>query len=263
MNIVEIKKVSVYQGDNRVFRNLSLEIPLGCNSVILGPNGAGKSTLLKLLSCQLYPAASKGYIRIFGQEQWDVWELRNQLGIISNDLQHEYLNSVKGVDILLSGFYSSIGRFGHQTFSNADMKKADRIMEKLVISQLKNRLYSEMSTGEQRRFLLGRALIHHPKVLVLDEPTSGLDIYSCFQYLEIIRNLIIEGTTIILVTHHLHEIPPEISRVIFIKNGKILADGKKKDLLKSGKLSDLFGTPVQVLASNGYYQVVPKIRVAS
>ena len=135
-------------------------------------------------------------------------------------------------------------------------------MKQLQISPMKNRLFSQMSTGEQRRFLLGRALIHDPKVLVLDEPTSGLDIYSCFQYLGIIRNLIKEGKTIILVTHHIHEIPPEISRVIFIKKGKIIARGRKKDLLKNGTLSGLFNTPVEVLAANGFYHVVPKSRVS-
>jgi iron complex transport system ATP-binding protein len=261
LNIFEMKNITVYQGNIRVFRNLSLEIPLGCNTVILGPNGAGKTTLLKLLSCHLYPDAAKGCIRIFGQEQWDVWELRCQLGIISHDLQHEYLSSDRGMDIILSGHYSSIGTHGHQLFSKAKLEKASQVMKKLEINQLKKRLFSEMSTGEQRRFLLGRALIHDPKVLVLDEPTSGLDIDSCFQYLGIIRNLIKDGKTIILVTHHLHEIPPEISRVIFIKKGKIIADGSKKELLKSGKLSNLFSTPVQVLAANGFYQVVPKSRV--
>lgn len=258
MNIVEIKNITVYRGDRRVFDHLSLVIPVGCHTVILGPNGAGKSTFLKLLSCQLYPdAGAGGSIRIFGQELWNVWDLRNQLGIISHDLQQEYQNSVRGIDIILSGYYSSIGTYGHQKFSEAQLKKAGQIMKQLEIDSLKERVFSEMSTGEQRRFLLGRALIHDPKVLVLDEPTSGLDLYSCFQYLAMIRHLIKEGKTILLVTHHIHEIPPEILRVIFIKKGEIIADGDKKALLTSDLLSSLFNTPVQLLATNGFYQAVP------
>jgi iron complex transport system ATP-binding protein len=114
-----------------------------------------------------------------------------------------------------------------------------------------------MSTGEQRRFLLGRALVHNPEVLVLDEPTSGLDISACFQYLETIRGLMSMGKRLILVTHHIHEIPPEVERVIFLKEGKIVADDTKKSLLTSDKLSSLFDISIKIIEENGYYQAVP------
>ena len=114
-----------------------------------------------------------------------------------------------------------------------------------------------MSTGEQRRFLLGRALVHDPGVLFLDEPTSGLDLKACFEYLAIVRRLMGEGKTVVLVTHHIHEIPPEVSRIVLLKEGAIVADGRKHDVLTSARLTALFDTPVNVVHSDGWYQALP------
>lgn len=261
-NIVDIKHLAVYRGDNKVLTDLSLEIPPTCHTAILGPNGAGKSTLLKVLSGELHPVHREGsYVRLFGQERWNVWALRARLGIVSHDLQHQYLDHVRGTDIVLSGRYASIGVYKHQQFSEQDRTRATQIIEELGVMHLKDRTFSEMSTGEQRRFLLGRALIHQPSALIFDEPTSGLDVKACLQYLDIVRNLIHQGKTIVLVTHHIQEIPPEISRVVLLKQGSIIADGKKPDILTAAHLSVLFETPLQVVQANGFYQVMPSRRM--
>lgn len=258
MNIIEIKDASVYLGQTRVFDGLSLEIPQGCNTAILGPNGAGKSTLLKLLSREIYPAhRDGGYVRLYGRERWDVWELRAHLGIVSNDLQQQYSANAVGADVVLSGYYSSIGRWKHQKFTNQQTLHANKVMETLGVYDLKGRRFAAMSTGEQRRFLLGRALVNNPETLVLDEPTSGLDLKACFQYLNIVRQLMQTGKTVMLVTHHIHEIPPEITRVVLLKSGRILADGDKSDILSDERLSVLFDTPIHLLLQSGYYQAVP------
>ena len=257
-NIVDIKHVTVYRGDTEVFTDFSLEIPLGCHTAILGPNGAGKSTLLKLLSRELHPVHHEGsYVRLFGEEQWNVWTLRTRLGIVSHDLQHQYLDHVRGMDIVLSGRYASIGVYSHQQFSDDDRTRAAQLMGELGVRHLKDRKFSEMSTGEQRRFLLGRALIHQPCALILDEPTSGLDLKACMQYLDIVRHLIHQKKTIVLVTHHIHEIPPEVSRVVLLKQGVVIADGMKPDVLTAAHLSALFETPLEVVQVNGFYQVMP------
>jgi iron complex transport system ATP-binding protein len=258
IKIIEIKSITVFRGDTQVFTDLSLDISQGCHTAILGPNGAGKSTLLKLLSGELYPVWREGsHVRLFGQERWNVWELRAKLGIVSHDLQHEYLGHVPGINVLLSGYYAIIDTYAHQQFSAADLERAGQIMDMLGVSSLKDRLFGEMSTGEQRRFLLGRALINDPSTLVLDEPTSGLDLYACFHYLEIVRRLMRQGKTVILVTHHIHEIPPEVSRVILLKRGEVIADGPKQELLTSEKLTNLFDTPVALVQANGFYQAMP------
>jgi iron complex transport system ATP-binding protein len=257
-NIIEIKNVTAYHGQTRVFSDLSLAIPQGCHTVILGPNGAGKSTLLKLLSRELYPVQRDGsYIRLFGQERWNVWELRTHFGIISNDLQQQYQGNALGLNVILSGYYSSIDTAAYQQFSPEDKDRAHRIMHMLGVAALQDRAFSAMSTGEQRRFLLGRALINDPDTLVLDEPTSGIDLKACFQYLDIIRGLMRAGKTIILVTHHIHEIPPEVSRVVLLKDGAVMADGEKPTVLSSQNLSTLFDTPIKLVQANGFYQAFP------
>ncbi len=260
-NIIEIKNVTAYRGQTRVFSNLSLAISRGCHTAILGPNGAGKSTLLKLLSRELYPVQRDGsYIRLFGQERWNVWELRAHFGLISNDLQQQYQGNALGLNVILSGYYSSIDTAAHQQFSPEDTERAHRIMHMLGVAALQDRAFSAMSTGEQRRFLLGRALINDPDTLVLDEPTSGIDLKACFQYLDIIRSLMRAGKTIILVTHHIHEIPPEVSRVVLLKNGAVIADGEKPTVLSSENLSTLFDTPIKLIQANGFYQAFPDTR---
>lgn len=257
MNIIEIQNADIYQGANQVFSDLSLQIAAGCQTAILGPNGAGKSTLLKLLSGEIRAASHKGSVRLFGREQWNLWEVRAQLGIVSHDLQRDYMHSVRGGEVILSGFYSSIGLYGHQAFNDAQRKGAEEVMERLGIAALQERRFAEMSAGEQRRFLLGRALVHDPGTLVLDEPTSGLDLRACFQYLDLVRDLIRQGKTILLVTHHLHEIPPEVERMILLKEGKVIADGKKGDLLTGERMTALFDTPVRLAQANGWYQALP------
>ena len=256
--IIEIQDVTVRRGQIEVFDHLSLDISLGCNTAILGPNGAGKSTLLKLLSCELYPVARDGsYVELFGQRRWNIWDLRSHLGLVSEDLQNEYTGAAPGLNVILSGLYSSIDVWTYQHFGAEDQEHASRIMEMLAVTHLKDRPFGAMSTGQQRRFLLGRALINDPQALVLDEPTSGLDLRACFQYLDIVRGLMRKGKTVILVTHHIHEIPPEISRVVLLKEGKIVADGDKAAVLSSEALSDLFEIPVRLVRVNGFYQAVP------
>jgi iron complex transport system ATP-binding protein len=256
--ILEMQNVTAYRGRTRVFESLSLEIPLGCHAVILGPNGAGKSTLLKLLSREIYPVAQPGSsVRIFGKEDWNVWELRSRLGIVSDDLQTSYSGNASGRNVILSGLYSSIGVWPNQSFESSDQDRAGEIMELLGVADLAKKPFGAMSTGERRRFLLGRALISDPEALVLDEPTGGLDLKAVFQYLDIVRELMRRGKTVILVTHHIHEIPPEMDRVLLLKEGKIVADGGKESVLTSERLSNLFGIPIQLLRANGFYQAVP------
>jgi iron complex transport system ATP-binding protein len=256
--LIEIKNATVYRGQRCVFDHFSLAIPQQCNTAILGPNGAGKSTLLKLLVRELYPVYHEdSYVRILGREQWNVWDLRAHLGIVSHDLQQQYLGTVVGKHVILSGLYSSVDTPFLHHVSREEQAQALQVMQSLGITELQNRIFGEMSTGEQRRFLLGRALINDPDTLVLDEPTSGLDLKACFYYLDTIRGLMRRGKAVILVTHHIHEIPPEITRVILLKNGAVLADGEKSAVLTEKNLSQIFDTRVRLARANGFYQALP------
>ncbi len=256
--VIEVQNVTAYRGTTRVFRGLTLKIARGESTAILGPNGSGKTTLLRLLTRETYPVDRKGsHVRVFGEELWNVWELRSHLGIVSSDLQQSYVGDARGINVLLSGLYSSMDIWSHQTFTARDRVRAEAILKTMGVEDCRDKLYAEMSTGEQRRLLLGRALIHDPDVLVLDEPTSGLDVKASFQYLGIVRDLIGKGKTVILVTHHIHEIPPEIGRVVFLREGRVVADGARETLLTAANLGRLFDTPVELVQINGYYQAMP------
>lgn len=256
--LIEIRDVTVYRGDTRVFENFSLTLRAGENTAILGPNGAGKTTLLKLLTRELYPVHRPGSsVKILGRERWAVSDLRGLLGLVSNDLHQDYTSRVIGEDVVLSGYYSSIGVWRHQHYDAAQVAASRRVMEQLEIIELSGKPFAQMSTGQQRRFLLGRALIHRPRYLVLDEPTSGLDVHASHHYMRTIRALMREGRTVVLVTHHINEIPPEVERIVLLDDGRVVADGPKSELLTDETLSALYDTPVHVVRARGYYQVVP------
>ena len=258
MNLIDIRNATVYRGDTRVFDRFSLSIEESENTAIIGPNGAGKTTLLKVLNRELYPVHETGsHVRILGRARWNVWELRRSLGVVSHDLQAHYLGYVRGIEVVLSGYYSSVGVYDYQSFDRGQIDNAWRIVRWLGVEDIAERVFSTMSTGQQRRFLLGRALIHEPAHLVLDEPTSGLDLKATYQYLGVIRRLMKEGRTLLLVTHHIHEIPPEIKRVILMSMGRIVGDGAKDEMLTDDRLSRLFEVPIHVVGANGFYQTLP------
>ena len=256
--ILDIRNAQVYRGDTCVFENLSFLLERDQHTAILGPNGAGKSTILKLLAGDVHAVPKdETVIRLFGETQWNVWDVRKRLGMVSHDLQHHYMEQVTGLKVVLSGFYASIGTYGHQEFTYAQIARARTVMDDLVIGHMTDRRYAAMSTGEQRRCLLARALVHDPSVLVLDEPTSGLDLTATFHYLDLVRGYMRKGKTILLVTHHIHEIPPEIQRVVLLKKGKIVEDGEKNAVLSEAHLSHLFDCPVTLVCANGWYQALP------
>ena len=257
-SLVDIRHATVYRKTQCVLKDITLSIPVGSSTVILGPNGSGKSTFIKLLTRELYPVAKEQTsIRLLGKATWNVWDLRRQLGLVSADLHHDNWGMTTGLEVVLSGFFSSIALYDHQAISLFQRARSYEIMERLGVALLKDQPYAHISTGEQRRVLLARALVHEPRTLILDEPTTGLDVSACFQYLEILRRFIRAGGTVILVTHHIHEIPPEIDRVILLKEGRIQDNGPKGEVLNEQSLSILFGAPVELLHRHGWFQVVP------
>ena len=257
--LLDVQNATVFCEGTRVFDRLSLTVPVNKSSVILGPNGGGKSTLLKLIFRKLYHVhAEDARVRILGKERWNLDELKPVIGLVSDDLQNKYHAHATGEEVVLSGYYASIGIWPHQAFSQEQRAHAAGLMERMQVDHLGQRRYDALSTGERRRFLLARALVHDPRILILDEPTSGLDLKGAFQYIDIVRKFIQQGKTVVLVTHHIHEIPPEIDHAILLKQGEVLEEGDPKELLRDDLLSMLFDTAVQVVEAGGFYQVLPR-----
>jgi iron complex transport system ATP-binding protein len=247
-------------GETRVLDRLTLSIRLGEHTAILGPNGAGKSTFIKLLTLQLYPLAEHAgsAIRVFGKDRWDVFELRSKLGIVSADLHDRFVHGnsngvLTGLDAVVSGFFATHGLFGHQQVTEAMRRQATVALERVDAARLARATLDTMSTGEARRVLIARALVHDPAALVLDEPTRGLDTVSRHQVMERVRELARQGTTILLVTHHIDEIIPEIDRVVLLRRGRIDRDGTKADVLTGEALSHAFDAPLAVEEAGGYF----------
>lgn len=254
--LLEIRNATVWRGSTRVFDRLNLAIGRQECVAIIGPNGAGKTTLLKTINRELYPVArDDAWIRILGRERWNVWELRHHIGIVSPDLQAEFLPNATVADAVLSGYFSSIGLFHQQKaqVTPTQTEHAESLIRSLGLGPLRDRAYRSLSTGEQRRCLLGRALVHEPDTLILDEPTSGLDMAAAFDFMRRIRDLVQLGRSLVLVTHHLNDIPPEVERVIVLKQGAIVADGPKATILNRALLSEVYGVDIRVTEVDGWF----------
>ena len=240
---------------------ISLTVGAGEHTAILGPNGAGKSVLVNLLTHQDRARATAdgaSPVRVFGDDRWNVFELRSQLGIVSADLHHRFVEGnsegrVAGEAAVLSGFFASQGILRHGVVTDEMRRQAADALARMGASHLAGRPLNEMSTGEARRVMLARALATAPRALVLDEPTTGLDVAARHSFMERVRQIARAGTTIILVTHHIEEIIPEIDRVVLLRRGRIAADGPKQAVLTAARLSDLFDAPITLDEQNGYY----------
>jgi len=255
---LELQAVEAWLGPRRVFENLSLQLLEGEQTLVLGPNGAGKSALIKLLSRELYPVVRPGSaLRIFGSATVNLWELRRRIGVVSNDLQNAYRGWVPAADVVLSGFFGSVGIGRSQVAAAAQRRRVAELMEELGLAPLADRPFAQLSDGQKRRLLLARALVHGPEVLVLDEPTNGLDLRARHQLLADLRRLAAAGTTLLLVTHQIEAVIPELSRVLLLRDGQLVGDGPAADLLQAEPLSALFDTPLRLVEQDGWRQVLP------
>lgn len=256
---LEIHQADVFQGARQVFSKLDLNLYYGQHTAILGPNGAGKSTLIKLLTRELYPrVADNSYVKIDGSERVIIWQLRKKIGLVSQDLQTGYDGHIKAFDVVLSGLFGSVGIHMHEHPTEAQRQAAAAALEQVGLSSSADSYYAHLSTGQQRRLMMARALIHKPQVLILDEPTNGLDLQGAFALIQLMRELAQQGVSLLLVTHHLAEIIPEITRVVLLKNGQLVADGDKQQVMTEANLAQLYNTQLRLTESEGFYQALPR-----
>ncbi len=254
--LLNLQNVTVMRSQRVVLRNFDLCVRGDERVVILGPNGCGKSTLIKTITRECYPVAEAGAsITILGQERWNILELRAMLGIVSNDLLSMCTGPVCGRDVVLSGFFSSTGIYPHHQVTVGHRSRTNAILEQLQITHLADRPVAEMSSGEARRVLIARALVHNPRALLFDEPGNSLDVLARHGLRQTMRALAQSGVGIILVTHDLADVIPEIDRVLLMASGRIVADGPKEQILQPRPLAKVFGLEVEVAHHDGYYHL--------
>lgn len=253
-SLLELRNVFVERGGRLALNGFTVSIDAGEHVAILGPNGSGKSTLIKTITRECYPLLRpETSFRILGRESWNIFDLRTHLGLVSNELMTQCTREITGRELVLSGFFGSIG-IGPNHHVTPEMEvAAKKAMAQLEVEHLANRWLDELSSGEGRRLLIARALIHNPSTLLLDEPTTSLDLPTLREVREHLRALANKGVGLLLVTHHLDDIIPEIDRVILIRNGAVFADGPKTEMLTSVQLSSTFGVPLDVWQRDGFY----------
>jgi len=252
---LELENVNVARGGNTVLHDINLRVDAGEHIAILGPNGCGKSTLIKTMTCECYPLALEGTrVSIFGRERWDLTELKKRLGVVSPELPGKPTLRTTGRDAVLTGFFSSSTLWPNLTVTPEMQTRANEVLELVGATAIAAKPVGEMSAGEQRRIMIGRALVGSgAEMLLLDEPSNALDLAAQQDLRSMLRGLAQKGTGILLITHHIADILPEIERVILMRNGRIAADGAKEKLLTAPVLSELFGTELQVTEREGFF----------
>jgi iron complex transport system ATP-binding protein len=254
--LLDLENVSVMRGQKVVLDRINLRVNRSEHVAILGPNGCGKSTFIKTITRECYPVADEGSsIKILGESSWNVFELRSLLGIVSNDLMSSCTSEATGLDVVLSGFFSSTRIFPNHTIDPEHLSLAEAALLQVGVPHLGARAVERMSSGEAKRVLIARALVHNPQALLFDEPCNSLDIAAQHDLRATMRSLANAGTGIILVTHELLDIVPEIERVVLMSSGRIVADGPKEEVLQADALSRLFGRKVEVTRRDGWYGV--------
>jgi iron complex transport system ATP-binding protein len=254
--LLDYKNLRVMRGQKIALDDFSLRIDSDEHVAILGPNGCGKSTLIKTITRECYPVVrAESSMSILGEDTWDVFKLRASLGIVSNDLMLSCTGDACGRDVVLSGFFSSTAIYPNHAVDAEQNAMAEAALAQLNISHLAERPVGEMSSGEARRVLIARALVHKPRALLFDEPCNSLDLAAQQKVRHIMSALARTGTAIILVTHELADIVPEIQRVVLMSRGRVVADGPKKEILQVKRLAELFGVNVQMARRDGHYHL--------
>jgi iron complex transport system ATP-binding protein len=254
----EAVKASVWRGDVLALRDLNIKLLTRESVAILGANGAGKSSLLKLMTGEVRAEAGYGsFCRLFGEELWCREELRHRIGIVMPEDVARFNAEEIAADVVRSGFRGSYGRTGDMRFKADEKEMAIRAIGELGVAELAGRCFGQLSSGEKRRFLIARALVHQPEVLVLDEPSTALDFGARLAMLERLRWVARSASTLVLVTHDPGEILPEIDRVILLREGRIFADGKKREVVTSENLGALYGMRLRLSWQNGWAMARP------
>ncbi len=256
---LSMRHVDIARGEKVVLHDISLQVAIGEHVAILGPNGCGKSTLIKAMTCECYPMVRPGMaMKVYGRDRWDVQELRKHLGLVASDLPGERTAVTRGLDAVVSGFFASSTLWPNLTVTESMRASALEALDLLGAGYLRDRWVGEMSAGEKRRVMIARSLVHQPATLLLDEPSNALDLAAQRELREILRSVALgsrtrRGTGVVMVTHHLADILPEMERVIMMRHGRIFADGPKRELLQADRLRALFGVQLEIAERHGYW----------
>lgn len=246
--VVSLENVTVIKDGNRLIHNVSWTIGEGERWILFGANGSGKTTLLEVVSSYLFP--TKGSVSLFGQRLGaaDVRLLRPRIGYVGPAPTQYVRSHYSSLNIVITGLHASFVDTRWHTYEDADWDRAAECLETLHAGHLADREFATMSEGERKRVLIARSLMAAPDLLLLDEPGSGLDLGARERLVDSLRSLAAspDSPPIVLVTHHVEEIPPGFDQILVMAGGKAVKSGKLDDVLTPDTLQQTFGLPLEV-----------------
>jgi iron complex transport system ATP-binding protein len=257
--VLKFDQVSVTRGGKTILVNISWTVEPNQRWVIVGPNGAGKTTLLRVAGTHLQP--STGTVQVLGKTlgEVNVFDLRTRIGFASSAVANRIPNSENVLDAVMTASYAITGRF-KESYDEVDVRRAKRVLGEWQLSEYADRPFGTLSDGERKRTQIARAVMPDPELLLLDEPVASLDIGSREATIKILGGYAShpDAPAIIMVTHHLEEIPAGFTHALILKDGKITASGPITQTLTTEKLSEAYGIPLEVVFFGGRFAVRAK-----
>ncbi len=245
--VVRLRGVGVRRGGSMLLRDVTWTVHADERWVVIGPNGAGKTTLLQVAAAQLYP--TEGTARILGERlgSTDVFELRPRIGLASAALADQVPPGEKVIDLVLTAAYAIVGRWKEE-YDSTDVTRAVELLDALGCAHLIRRRFGTLSEGERKRVQIARALMPDPELLFLDEPAAGLDLGGREDLVRRIARLAADGTapTMVIVTHHVEEVPAGFTHAMLMRRGSVLAAGRLARVFTEENLSKCFGVPLAI-----------------
>jgi iron complex transport system ATP-binding protein len=257
--VLKFDQVSLSRGGETILSDISWTVEPNQRWVIVGPNGAGKTTLLRLAGTYLQPSA--GTLQVLGKTlgEVNVFDLRTRIGFASTAVANRIPNSESVLDAVMTASYAITGRF-KEHYDDVDIRRAKRVLGEWQLSEYADRPFGTLSDGERKRTQIARAVMPDPELLLLDEPVASLDIGSREATIKILGGYAShpEAPAIIMVTHHLEEIPTGFTHALILKEGKITASGPITQTLTTEKLSQAYGIDLEVVFLGGRFAVRAK-----
>lgn len=245
--LLQVRDATVMRAGRPILSVDSFSLAEGEHVAFLGPNGSGKSTFVKLITREVFPLhRDEAPVRFKGRDRVTLAEVKASLGVVSSSMQDQITVHLPAVDVVAGGLFGTLGLPARVEGADEARAQARDTMALLGVADLAERDIMTLSTGQARRVLIARALVHNPQTLVFDEPCTGLDPEGMYYVRASMRMLARAGKGIVLVTHYPEDIVPEIRRLVLLKNGEVFADGPKEELLVDAVMSDLFEVPLRV-----------------
>jgi iron complex transport system ATP-binding protein len=253
-SVLRLTDVSVVRAQNPIVDHVTWTVDGSERWVILGPNGAGKTTLLQIAAALIHPSSGKAILLDDELGKVDVFDLRPRIGLVSSAMARRIPADETVLNVVMTAAYSVTGRWNEE-YEDIDVARANRVLAEWRLDHLAERTFGGLSDGEQKRVLIARAVMTDPELLLLDEPAASLDLGSREELLQLLSGFATSrhAPAMVMVTHHVEEIPKGFTHAMLLAKGQVVAEGELDDIVTSKKLSKTFGLDLEVTKSHGRY----------